>query len=209
MVLWTHICHPERPCTLLLVTSPKLLTVLSQIIFDTDSYRWWVSGKMLNMISAIYENVKAKVFFQGDKSEEFERYVGVRKGDCLPPFLFAMYINYLEQILIDNHWGVDFGHYKIALLFYADGVYLVIGIECQDIYWNPWKLKINVIKSEILIFKKGRRTANDMVMPRSRANKFHSTHGDRFHPKRRIDHRAKDTFGTNFKSNFWPSEKTL
>ena len=80
---------------------------------------------MLCIIRAIYENVKTKVFFQGNKSEEFECSLGVRQGDCSSPFLFAMYINDLEQILIDSHCGIDFGQYKMALLLYADDVILL------------------------------------------------------------------------------------
>ena len=59
-----------------------------------------VSGKMLTMIRSIYEHVKTKVFFQENKSDEFECSLGVRQGDCLSPFLFAMYINDLEHVLI-------------------------------------------------------------------------------------------------------------
>ena len=128
-----------------------------------------VSGKMLCMIRAIYENVKTKVFFQGNKSEEFEYSLGVRQGYCLSPFLFAMYINDLEQILIDNHCGIDFGQYKMTLLLYADDVILLSdsstglqnALDVMQNHSNRWKLKINVTKSKILVFKKGRRRANE------------------------------------------------
>ena len=36
-----------------------------------------------------------------------------------------MYINDLEQILIDNHCGIGFSQYKMAILFYADDVILL------------------------------------------------------------------------------------
>ena len=80
-----------------------------------------------------------------------------------------MYINDLEQIRIDSHCGIDFGQYKMALLLYADDVILLSdsstglqnALDVMQNYSNRWKLKINVTKSKILVFKKGRRRANE------------------------------------------------
>ena len=48
---------------------------------------------------------------------------------CINPFLFAMYINSPEQILIDNHCGIDFGGYKKGQLLYADDAILLSGFR--------------------------------------------------------------------------------
>ena len=80
-----------------------------------------------------------------------------------------MYINDLEQILIDNHCGIDFGQYKMAPLLYADDVILLSdsstelqnALDVMQNYSNRWTLKINVNKSKIVVFKKGRRRANE------------------------------------------------
>ena len=80
---------------------------------------------MLTMIRSIYERVKTKLFFQGNKSDEFECSLGVRQGDCLSPFLFAMYINDLERVLISNQCGIEFGQYKMHLMLYVDDVILL------------------------------------------------------------------------------------
>ena len=128
-----------------------------------------VSGKMLTMIRSISEHVKTKVFFQGNKSDEFECSLGVRQGDCLSPSLFAMYINDLEHVLISNQCGIEFGQYKMSLMLYADDVILLSdksaglqkALDVMQNYSNRWKLKINTNKSKILVFKKGRRRANE------------------------------------------------
>ena len=167
MELWTHICHPERLCTLLLLTSPKPLILLLETIFGTNSYNWGSVAKC-SAWSGPFMKMSKPRYFQGNESEEFECSLGVRQGDCLSPFLCAMYINDLEQILIDNHCGIDFGQYKMALLLYADDVILLSdsstklqnALDVTQNYSNRWKLKINVIKSKILVFKKGRRRAN-------------------------------------------------
>ena len=64
-----------------------------------------------------------------------------------------MYINDLEQILIDNHCVIDFGQYKMALLLYADDVILLSdsstglqnALDVMQNCSNRWKLKINVL----------------------------------------------------------------
>ena len=52
-----------------------------------------MSGKILEIIKSMYYVVKTQIFFQGEKSEPFLSLLGMRQGDCLSLFLFAMYIN--------------------------------------------------------------------------------------------------------------------
>ncbi len=58
-----------------------------------------IRGKMFNIIRSIYTDVKTKVKFNTNLSEEFAYILGVRQDECLSPFLFAMYINDLEHEL--------------------------------------------------------------------------------------------------------------
>ena len=41
---------------------------------------------MLNVIKSMYEDVKSRVKFNNELSEPFDRYLGVRQGECLSPF---------------------------------------------------------------------------------------------------------------------------
>ena len=61
--------------------------------------RTGVRGKMLNMIKSIYSCVKSRVKHDNTLSEPFTCNIGVRQGECLSPFLFAMYVNDLEAEL--------------------------------------------------------------------------------------------------------------
>ena len=56
-----------------------------------------VRGRMLDIIKSMYETVKSKVKSNNTLSEAFSCNIGVRQGECLSPFLFAMYVNDLEQ----------------------------------------------------------------------------------------------------------------
>ena len=50
----------------------------------------------------LHENAKSWVKFNDVKREEFVCYTEVHQGECLPPFLFSMFVNDLEQELISK-----------------------------------------------------------------------------------------------------------
>ena len=124
-----------------------------------------IHGRTLNIITSMYKSVKSKVFIDGDKSESFNCKLGVRQGECLSPFLFAIYVNDLEEKLSNSAVGVSFADIKILLLFYADDLVIFSetaqglqeGLDDLHDYCNRWKLKINTTKSKIIIFRKGSR----------------------------------------------------
>ena len=49
-----------------------------------------VRGKVLNIIRSMYSNIKSRVKFSNIISDEFSGFLGVRRGECLSPFLFSM-----------------------------------------------------------------------------------------------------------------------
>ena len=77
---------------------------------------------MLNIIKSIYCNVRSRVKYNDSLSNPFDRNIGVRRGECLSPFLFAMYINDLEAELdVNGISGINIGMINISILLYADG----------------------------------------------------------------------------------------
>ena len=64
--------------------------------------------------------MKTKVFNNCEKSESFECKLGVRQGECLSPFLLAMYINDLESHLCSPNAGITIDDIRFLLLLYAD-----------------------------------------------------------------------------------------
>ena len=125
-----------------------------------------MSGKILEIIKSMYYVVKTQIFFQGEKSEPFMSLLGVRQGDCLSPFLFAMYINDLEQTLSqENVEGIQFGFFRLFLLLYADDITILAetpqglqkSLDELHTYCMKWKLQVNTNKSMVMVFKRGRR----------------------------------------------------
>jgi len=57
---------------------------------------------MLNVIQNIYKDIKSNIIFNNSKSDYFPCDNGVRQGENLSPFLFAIFLNDLEDFL-ENH----------------------------------------------------------------------------------------------------------
>jgi len=81
--------------------------------------------------------------------------LGVRQRESLSSFLFAMFLNDIEEHLILNGFnGKDMYMTKLFLLLYADDIVIFAdsaeelqkGLEVLHVYCQRWKLKINAKK---------------------------------------------------------------
>ena len=65
-------------------------------------------GEMLNIIRSMYSCTKSFVKACNTQSEPFVCNLGVRQGECLSPFVCAMYINDLEDyaVVMSSAYGL-------------------------------------------------------------------------------------------------------
>ena len=134
-----------------------------------------IRGKRFNVMYKLYPNIKSCVQVNGEYSAFFQCYLGVRQGDTVSPFLFSLCLNDLEHFLVSNGFrGVscassgDIEHAQVLLklftLLYADDTILITdsaeelqnGLNIFHLYCNQWKLKVNISKTKVVIFGKGR-----------------------------------------------------
>ena len=121
-----------------------------------------VNGRMLKIIMSMYECVKTCIYVDGKTSSPIYSKLGVRQGECLSPFLFAIYVNDLESNLASVDTGIQILHVKLFVLFYADDAVIFANSSTElqgaidefEKYCLKWKLKVNTEKSRIVIFKK-------------------------------------------------------
>ena len=113
----------------------------------------------------MYKNVQSRIKYENQLSVGFQCVLGVRQGKCLSPFLFAMYINDLEETLeLKGYKGIEIGMLKLMLLLYADVIVILfeseaglqMGLDILKDYCDRWKLTVNVNKTKVMIFRKGR-----------------------------------------------------
>ena len=68
---------------------------------------------MLTIIRSMYSSTTSFVKACSNQSEPFVCNLGVRQGECLSPFLFAMYINDLKDEIV--HKGVGLRTESLAM----------------------------------------------------------------------------------------------
>ena len=140
-----------------------------------------IRGKCFNIIYNLYQNIKSCVFVNGETSAFFDCTIGVRQGDNLSPFLFSLYLNDLEDFLrSQNVNGITCDtkptndidravmFFKLFVFLYADDTALVAesakdlqyALNTFKIYCTTWKLTVNISKTKVIVFGKGRMPKN-------------------------------------------------
>ena len=129
-----------------------------------------ITGKLHNVIVNMYKDIKSCVNVNGELSDYFISFNGVRQGENLSPFLFALFINDIEDFMIQSRCnpieipGADLQTFiKILIILYADDTVLFANskenlqkcLNALKEYCDKWKLKINADKTKIMIFSKG------------------------------------------------------
>ena len=137
-----------------------------------------VNGKFFTIIYNMYENIKSCVRINNETSAFFPSEFGVRQGENLSPLLFSLYLDDLENFIISG--GVDsidleirtnelFVYIKLLILLYADDT-IIFSNDKENFqkaldnfyeYCAIWKLKINFIKTNVVIFNS--RTSRNMM----------------------------------------------
>ena len=136
-----------------------------------------VTGKVLQVVQAIYAKAKSCVRTKEGFSTMFDSRVGVRQGENLSPLLFALYINDFKEHVTSKYpglkdienaaiaEGLDYlALKKMGVMLYADDTLLLAESE-QDLqlalnatsdYCRRWKIKINPTKSKVVVFSRGK-----------------------------------------------------
>ena len=140
-----------------------------------------ISGKILSVIQNMYQGAKSCVRSNGNLSESFRCTAGVRQGENLSPVLFAIYLNDFQGFLAERTDGLtelnvrleEFDTYaKLCVLLYADDTVIMAeseedlqrALDALSQYCKLWDLTVNLDKTKVVIFSRGRRTAKKPFM---------------------------------------------
>lgn len=139
------------------------------ILFE-KLHRLGITGRMLNMIKAIYRDTVNTVKTSNGNTECFRTYKGVRQGCPLSPTMYSIYINDMEEEWEANKiGGAVIGNLKVYCLKFADDVAILAEqltdlqqmIKILERYNGRNKLELNAKKSKIMIFRKGGRLSKE------------------------------------------------
>ena len=138
-----------------------------------------IKGKLYNVILNPYNNIKSRIVYNDYVSNFFPCLIGVRQGEHLYSFLFALYLIDLDTFLTSkNAQGVksiseDFENdlqidVKLFTILYANDTVLLAESVAElhselnyfYEYCEKWNLKVNTNKSKVMFFSKGRLPIN-------------------------------------------------
>lgn len=131
----------------------------------------------------MYQNVRTCIKQGEDISGFFRSNVGVKQGESLSPFLFSIFLNDLEQFFAEQNAGSlekitniceeSLSMYiKLFVILYADDTVLLSesaeGLQetltIFEQYCNIWKLKVNIKKTQVVIFCKRKSRQSPIFM---------------------------------------------
>ena len=124
-----------------------------------------IDGKFYNVIKSMYEHTTAKIRLNNtDYTNTFETFIGTRQGNNNSPLLFSMFIESLLQSYKHMDLCVKIGNLKVNVIAFADDIVLIAKTveELQTLVNHlgdralRWRMKINVSKSEVMVFKRSK-----------------------------------------------------
>ena len=141
-----------------------------------------INGNIVTVIYNMYKGAKSCVKQQTLMSGLFSCNIGVRQGENLSPFLFAIFLNDFELFLSQKYKGLreintlsqilgddDIEFFiNIYILLYADDklilaespLELQLAMNAANDYCNLWGLSINQSKTKVVIFSRGKARKN-------------------------------------------------
>ena len=133
-----------------------------------------IKGKIFNVIKNMYMNAKSCVKNSYELSDFFSCGQGVRQGENLSPLLFAIYLNDFKGFLSEKCEGLSSLNDKVYeqlsvylrmyVLLYADDTIILsesaeelqTSLNCLHDYCKKWCLNVNISKTKIIIFSRGK-----------------------------------------------------
>ena len=133
-----------------------------------------VNGRIFDVIYNMYSKAKSCVKNDDKISSFFSCNIGVRQGENLSPILFAIYLKDFQHFMSDHFKGLEKlssetqqeleTFLKLYVLLYADDTIIMaesdqelqLALSGLNDYCKKWSLQINVSKTKIVIFSRGK-----------------------------------------------------
>lgn len=132
-----------------------------------------ITGKIFKVLFNMYSNTKSCVRNGNEVTPMFTCNIGLKQGENCSPFLFALYLNDLEEFLASKNvdclsklhelcWDSIGIYVKMFVILYADDTVLMsetpeglqLMLDKFQEYCENWKLTVNTQKTKLVIFSK-------------------------------------------------------
>ena len=154
----------------------KMFDKINRVLLWQKLVNTNISTKLISSIKAMYTEVKSSIRYKGSVSRPINSFMGVKQGDSLSSILCLFFLNDILENINSNVNGIlSLDEEQLFMLMFADdGIVFSenpesLQLMLNDIerYCHEWKLKLNVNKTKIMIFEKGRPTYHHFVLNNS------------------------------------------
>ena len=129
------------------------------------------SGNFFRILCDLFSKAKNRVKWNMELSEMFDNVYGVLQGGIISPSLFKLYIDDMCQYL-SGETGVTIGETVVNRLIFADDLVLmsetstglqrlIYGLET---YCRRWHMRLNILKTKIMILNENTEVSRDVNM---------------------------------------------
>ena len=115
----------KKPLYVCFVDFKKAFDTVSHHILWCKLIRYGIKGKLLDLIKSMYEKVKSCVRSDDGLTKLFAYKRGLRQGCLLSPLLFALFLNDLNNFILDGAEGITLWDTSLCAMLYADDLILV------------------------------------------------------------------------------------
>ena len=121
-----------------------------------------VKGKILQLIEDMYTQTNYVIKAGGAFSVPITSSIGVKQGCNLSPLLFNLFLNDIHSMFPLNCKALNINSWNVNSLSFADDLVLLSETEnglrncitTLEVYCNEWGLKVNPLKTNVLVFNK-------------------------------------------------------
>ena len=118
---------------------------------------------IIRLLKDMYDKTSQRLKFNNKMSRNFLTKKGVKQGCILSPKLFNIFINDIPDIFDESCCPARLGDTNINCLMYADDLIILSesekglqnSLNMLEQYTKKWKLKVNLKKTQIIIFSTG------------------------------------------------------
>lgn len=161
-----YLCRPKGRYYVLLIDFSKAFDTIPHFLLWHKLINSGVQGKILRVLRSMYAQLKTCVRTPSGLTDFFACDIGIRQGCVLSPFLFALYIGELTDMMKRSGCqGVylDENAPNVMILLFADDIVQganTVGrlqkmINVLAEFCTKWGMKINLLKTKILVFRRG------------------------------------------------------
>ena len=167
-----RLLRPKAKCYCIFVDFRQAFDSVSRDLLVKKLIDVGISGKMQTMLTNLNKTVKACIRQGNIISDFFNCATGLKQGCLISPIQFALFISELSNFLDRNNaYGLQLfpDIAEVKALYYADDIVIMadtIGglhkhIASLQEFCDSWKMKVNINKTQIMIFRKGGRIAKN------------------------------------------------